>query len=76
MATKSIKSKLYQTGCKVCGVCLLLLSAMAVFFSGVVYFRATKNWGDSVLIHEMFFTTPEFREEVYLALYDNILAEV
>lgn len=76
MATKSKKSKLYQTGCKVCGVCLLLISAMAVFFSGVVYSSVTKNWGDSVLIQESFYDTPEFREAFYLTLDEAILADV
>ena len=52
MATKLKKSKLYQTGWKVCAACLLFIMALVIFFCGVVFSSVTKDWGRSILTEE------------------------
>lgn len=76
MGTKSKKSKLYQTGWKICGVVCLFISALAIFFCGVIYTNVSENWGKSVLIEENFYDTPELQHLFYSVLDDAIAVDV
>lgn len=76
MATKSKKSKLYQTGWKVCAACILFIMALVIFFCGVVFSSITKNWGRSILTEENFYDTVELRNLFFSALDEAVLADV
>ncbi|MBM6828309.1 sensor histidine kinase [Anaerotignum lactatifermentans] len=76
MATKSRKYKSYQTRWKVCMVILLFISALLIFLSGVIFTNISKNWRTDALYAEDFYDTLEFRNAVYDALDDVVLADV
>ena len=76
MATRSKKSKLYQTGWKVCAACILFIMALVIFFCGVVFSSITKNWGKSILTEENFYDTVELRNLFFSALDEAVLADV
>lgn len=76
MATKLKKSKLYQTGWKVCAACLLFIMALVIFFCGVVFSSVTKDWGRSILTEENFYDTVELRNLFFSTLDKAVLADV
>ena len=76
MATKSKRSKSFQTKWKVCMVLLLFISALLIFLSGVVFTNISKNWRTDALYAENFYDTLEFRNAVYRALDNVVEADV
>ncbi len=76
MATKSKKSKLYQTKLKIIAVCIIFFSAMMIFFCGVIFSNVSQNWSKSILVEENFYDTKEFRRMFYDALDKAILVDV
>lgn len=76
MDTKLKKSKLYQTKLKIIAVCIVFLSAMMIFFCGVIFSNVSQNWSKSILLEENFYDTTEFRRMFYDALDKAILVDV
>lgn len=76
MATKLKRSKLYQTGWKICASFLIFVMALVIFFCGVVFSSVTKNWGSSILTEENFYDTVELRNLFFSALDEAVLADV
>lgn len=76
MATKSKKSKAYQMKFKFMAVMLFFVSALSIFFCGIVAVNISKEWSWDVINADTVYDTEEFREFFSKTLDKAVLADI